>query len=89
MSSYIGECPTCGAPYKEADSRASHISSTRYRYEDARGKGSFKKDHPKMHELHENLKGKIADLHITHLKHILEKVTPEHGASTISPAVLN
>lgn len=89
MSHYIGECPTCGAPYKEADSRASHISSTRYRYEDARGKGSFKKDYPKLDAMHEELKKKVADMHVTHLKHILDKVTPESGASTVSPAVLN
>jgi hypothetical protein len=89
MSSYIGECPTCGGPYKEAESRASHFSSAMWRYDDARGKGAFKKDHPKLHAEHEDLKQKSANLHITHLKHILEKVTPENGASTVSPAVLS
>lgn len=88
MSTYIGECATCGAPYKEASSRSSHLSSAKYNYEDARGKGSFKKDHPELHSKHEDLKQQVADLHITHIKHILDKVTPENGASTVSPAVL-
>jgi len=84
----IYDCPTCGPSYKESNQRANHFDSAKWSYESARGKGSFKKDHPKLDAKHDELKKATADMHVSHLKHILEKVTPENGASTVPTSLL-
>lgn len=86
--SYIGDCTVCGPKYKENNSRESHFSSAKYSYENARGKDSFKKDHPKLASQYDDLKKSNADIHIAHLSHILAKIEPEKGASKVPETLI-